>query len=119
MRIGAGASEIGYWVHVEHVGHGLATEATAALARVGFGHLGLRRIEIHCDPHNTASAAIPRKLGFTHKVTIQGCVTTLSMTPCDMMIWTMRREDFATSPGRGTRHRGIRRRRHAVAVPGR
>ncbi len=30
-RIGPGALEIGYWVHVEHVGRGLATEATRRL----------------------------------------------------------------------------------------
>ena len=71
--------------------------SSAALARVGFGQLGLRRIEIHCDTENAASAAVPRKLGFAHQVTIPGCVTTPSMTPCDMMIWTMRRDDFAAS----------------------
>ena len=98
MRIGAGASEIGYWVHVAHVGHGLATEASAALSRVGFGQLDLRSIEIHCDPANTASAGVPRRLGFAHQVTVPGCVTTPKMTPRDMMIWTMRREDYATSP---------------------
>lgn len=98
MRIGAGASEIGYWVHVAHVGLGLATEASAALTRVGFGQLGLRSIEIHCDPANTASVGVPRRLGFAHQVTIPGCVTTRTMTPCDMMIWTMRRKEFAASP---------------------
>ena len=97
-RIGAGAIEIGYWVHVDHVGQGLATEASAALARVGFGPMGLQRIEIHCEPANAASSAVAAKLGFVHEVTIPGCVTSPTMDPRDMMIWSMGRDDFKTSP---------------------
>jgi hypothetical protein len=33
-RLGPGALEIGYWVHVDHVGRGLGTEATHAPARI-------------------------------------------------------------------------------------
>lgn len=88
-RIGAGASEIGYWIHVDHVGRGLATEAAAALTRVGFDVLRLVRIEIHCEPANVASARVPAKLGYTHQVTIPGQVTTRTMAPRDMMVWVM------------------------------
>lgn len=87
-RIGAGAAEIGYWVHVDHVGRGLGTEGAAAMVQVGFETLKLNRIEIHCDPRNVASAAIPPKLGFTLQVTVPGCVTSPSMKPRDIMIWT-------------------------------
>ena len=97
-RIGAGAIEIGYWVHVDHSGKGLATEASAALAQVGFGPMGLQRIEIHCEPANAASSAVAAKLGFVHEVTIPGCVTSPTMDPRDMMIWSMQREDFKSSP---------------------
>ncbi len=97
-RIGAGAIEIGYWVHVDHIGQGLATETAAALMRVAFGLLGLQRIEIHCEQANEASAVVPARLGFRHEVTIPGCVTSPTMNPRDMMIWTMRRDDFKASP---------------------
>jgi RimJ/RimL family protein N-acetyltransferase len=96
-RIGAGAIEIGYWIHVDHVGQGLATEAAAALTRVGFCVLGLGRIEIHCEVANAVSAAVPARLGYTHQVTIPGQVTTAATAPRDMMVWTMRRDEFDVS----------------------
>jgi len=64
-RVGAGATEIGYWVARAHAGHGYITEAVAAVCRVGFEIDGLERIEIHCDVTNSRSAAIPTRLGFT------------------------------------------------------
>lgn len=63
-RGGDGAREIGYWIRADAVGQGLASESTAALTRAGFEVDGLRRIEIHCDPTNVRSAAIPRRLGY-------------------------------------------------------
>jgi RimJ/RimL family protein N-acetyltransferase len=63
-RIGEDAREIGYWIRVDAIGRGLATESSAALTRVGFEMLGLERFEIHCDPRNERSAAVPRKLGY-------------------------------------------------------
>lgn len=63
-RIGPGALEIGYWVHVDHVGRGLATEATYALTRAALALPEVKRIEIHCDPANVPSAAVPRRLGY-------------------------------------------------------
>ena len=112
-RVGAGAIEIGYWVHVDHVRQGLATEASAALTRVGFGPLALQRIEIHCEPANAASCLVAARLGFVHDVTIPGCVTSPTMNPRDMMIWTMRHEDFKASPAAAIEiealdHEGVR-----------
>jgi len=98
LRIGAGAAEIGYWIHVDRVGEGLATETAGALTRVGFCVLGLQRIEIHCEQANPGSGAVAAKLGYTHRVTIRGQVTTPTMDPRDMMIWTMLRDEFADSP---------------------
>lgn len=88
-RNGAGAGEIGYWVHVSHVGRGLATEAAGAVLRAAFDVAKLRRIEIHCEPANLASAAVPRKLGFTHQVTVPRRVLAPGQPPRDMMIWVM------------------------------
>jgi RimJ/RimL family protein N-acetyltransferase len=64
-RLGGEAREIGYWIRADAIGNGLATESTAALTRVGFEVDGLALMEIHCDPGNVRSAAIPRKLGYT------------------------------------------------------
>lgn len=64
-RLEGNAREIGYWIRADAIGRGLATESTAALTRVGFELDGLEHVEIHCDPANVRSAAIPRKLGYS------------------------------------------------------
>ena len=58
-RVGEDAREIGYWIHVDYINRGLITESTAALTKVAFEVDGVRRVEIHCDPENIRSAAIP------------------------------------------------------------
>ncbi len=98
LRIGAGAAEIGYWIHDDRVREGLATETAGALTRVGFCVLGLQRIEIHCEQANPGSQAVAARLGYTHRLTIHGQVTTPTMDPRDMMIWTMHRDEFVASP---------------------
>ena len=69
--VGQDAREIGYWIHHEYLNQGLATEASAALVKVAFEVDRVRRVEIHCDPRNVRSAAIPRKLGFTYEATLR------------------------------------------------
>jgi RimJ/RimL family protein N-acetyltransferase len=63
-RIGPGALEIGYWVHVDHTRRGIATAGARALTDAGFAMSGTRRMEIHCDVANQASAAVPARLGY-------------------------------------------------------
>jgi ribosomal-protein-serine acetyltransferase len=64
-RLGPNVLEIGYWIHHEHVGRGFATEAARALTATAFTITGIDRVEIHHDKANSASGAIPQKLGFT------------------------------------------------------
>lgn len=59
-----GGIEIGYWIAASHTRRGLGTAAARALTPVALGLPGVTRVEIHCDEANTASAAIPRKLGY-------------------------------------------------------
>ena len=63
-RVGPGAIEIGYWMHVHHVRQGHATAATAALTRAALDLDDVERVEIHTDEANAASAAVPGRLGF-------------------------------------------------------
>ncbi len=63
-RVGPGGLEIGYWVARERTGRGYGTEAAGALARVGIEYLGAARVEIHVQPENRPSLAIPERLGF-------------------------------------------------------
>lgn len=55
--------QIGYALHPEHWGRGLATEAARLLLAYGFRDLGLHRIEATCDPRNLASARVLEKAG--------------------------------------------------------
>lgn len=56
--------EVGYWLDAAATGQGLATEAAAALLAIAATLPGMTHAEIRCDVANTASAAIPRRLGF-------------------------------------------------------
>jgi len=56
--------EIGYWVHVDHLRQGYATEMAAALTDAAFSVAGVERVEIHHDRANTRSGAVPARLGF-------------------------------------------------------
>jgi RimJ/RimL family protein N-acetyltransferase len=97
-RVGEGAREIGYWIHQDHINRGLATEAAAALTRVAFEIAAVRRVEIHCDPHNVRSAAVPAKLGFVHEATLRRRILTPDGRLRDTMIWTLLAEEYPGSP---------------------
>jgi RimJ/RimL family protein N-acetyltransferase len=58
------AVEIGYWIASAKTRRGYATAAARALTPVALALSSSRRVEIHCDEANTASAGIPRKLGY-------------------------------------------------------
>jgi RimJ/RimL family protein N-acetyltransferase len=66
-RVGDGAFEIGYWIHADAIGRGLATELTAVLTRVAFERANAERIDIKVEPENERSLAIPRKLGYVEE----------------------------------------------------
>lgn len=95
------AREIGYWIHKDHINQGLATEVSAALTKVAFEIDGVDRVEIHMDPKNVRSAAVPRKLGFFHEATLRRRATTTGGLPRDTMIWTLFAHDYPDSPAAG------------------
>ncbi len=55
--------EIGYVLDPQHAGRGYATEASAALLRLGFDHYALHRIIGRLDARNTASGRVLEKAG--------------------------------------------------------
>lgn len=97
-RIGDQAFEIGYWIDRELVNQGYATEVTAALVKAAFEIMAVRRIEIHCDPRNLRSAAVPRKLGFFHEATLRERLPVSDTEWSDLMIWTLFADDYPASP---------------------
>ena len=96
-RLGGNELEIGYWIHKDYINQGLVTESTAALVKVAFEFIHVHRLEIHCDPENFASAAIPRKLGFTHEGTLRAKTRFLDGWS-DSMIWGLLETDYPGSP---------------------
>jgi RimJ/RimL family protein N-acetyltransferase len=97
-RRGPGALEIGYWIRSDVTGRGLGTEAAAALTRVAVEVHGVQRVEIRCDPNNTRSAAIPRRLGYRHETTLPHDTLTPDGCPRDTMVWALAADDYPSSP---------------------
>jgi RimJ/RimL family protein N-acetyltransferase len=55
--------EIGWSIHPDVQGRGLATEGAREMLRLGFDELGLHRIVAECDPRNIASLRVMERLG--------------------------------------------------------
>ncbi|MEJ3749517.1 GNAT family protein [Actinomycetes bacterium KLBMP 9797] len=55
--------EIGYVIHPDRWGHGLATELAALLVELGFGAVGLHRVEATTRPDHAASYRVMEKIG--------------------------------------------------------
>lgn len=70
-RSGAGTLDIGYWIHVNHLRRGFATELTSALTTAAFGVADVEVVHVQTDEANEASAAVPAKLGFTRSQVAQ------------------------------------------------
>ena len=66
-RFGEESREIGYWIQVDDVNQGFATEMAGALAKVAFEIGEVAWVEIHCDPRNVRSAAVPASCALSTK----------------------------------------------------
>jgi RimJ/RimL family protein N-acetyltransferase len=95
-RLEYNAREIGYWLNVNHINKGYATEIVEALLQVGFGIEKLDRIEIRCDSNNKISARIPEKCGFTFKEILTGNIKDVFGSDRDTMIWEMTSKNYAS-----------------------
>ncbi len=63
--VDAGELNIGYWVLLDHLRKGYATETVRAVAVAGFD-AGIRRFVLNCHPANVASIGVARSTGFTY-----------------------------------------------------
>lgn len=65
------SADIGYWLAADATGRGVMTRRVRRLLDAAFEEFDLHRITIRCEIGNTASAAIPRRLHFTHEGTLR------------------------------------------------
>lgn len=65
--------EIGYFIDEEYWDKGLATMAVKKLEKMGFGQLGMVRIEIRIDPRNKASKRVAEKCGYKKEGALKKC----------------------------------------------
>ena len=56
---------IGYWILLEHLRKGYASEAVRAVTAAGFD-AGVRRFVLNCHPDNAASIGVARSAGFIY-----------------------------------------------------
>jgi RimJ/RimL family protein N-acetyltransferase len=64
-------AEIGWVLHPDVRGRGLATEAAACLVDAAFDELGMHRVFAQLDPRNTSSAALCARLGMRQEALLR------------------------------------------------
>lgn len=64
--------EIGYILHRDHWGQGIAREAVSRVVDHGFADLKLRRIFADTDPENAGSISLIQRLGFQYEGRLRG-----------------------------------------------
>ena len=67
LNLEQGRAEIGYSLHPDWQGRGLASEALQLVLGYVFNNLGLRRIEADIDPRNLPSCRLVERLGFVRE----------------------------------------------------
>ena len=61
--------EIGWDIHIDHIGKGYAPEAAKALMKFGFNKLNAHRIQALCNDKNTNSEKVMMKIGMKKEET--------------------------------------------------
>ena len=108
-RVGSGGLEIGYWIRTSRTGAGLATEVAAALTRVAIEICGVDRVEIHVDPGNAASLAVPRRLGYREEATLRRRLPPVDPAgpPRDAVIFSLLADELSSSPAARVLYEGF------------
>jgi len=87
---------VGYWVSTPHVGRGVARNAAKQAALLGFGELGLTRLEIVVLTQNFSSQKVAESLGATRECEARNRLyfhgqphdaIVYSLTPKDTQSW--------------------------------
>lgn len=87
--------EIGYWIRSAAAGDGIATEATARVAQVGFEELDLHRITLRIAVGNRGSERVAEKLGFTREGLLRKEVLVHGVW-LDHSLWGLLEDEYRT-----------------------
>jgi RimJ/RimL family protein N-acetyltransferase len=79
--------EIGYWRRAGLPGHGIATEAARALARLAFDRLDARRVEIRMADNNVPSRKVAERAGFTFEGLLRSDTLDVNGAPRDTRVY--------------------------------
>jgi RimJ/RimL family protein N-acetyltransferase len=82
------AAGLGFWVRTSGTGRGVATTAARLVARAGFEHLGLNRVELLIAVGNAASRRVAAKLGAAYEGTLRKRLV-LPAGPTDMAMYAL------------------------------
>lgn len=91
---------LGYAVHPDVQGRGLATEAVGEVVRLALGVGGLRRLTARVFAPAAASSRVMARLGFTHEGTERAAVLSPDgATWWDDQAWSLLRDERPPRPG--------------------
>ena len=93
LNLEQGRAEIGYSLHPDWQGRGLASEALQLVLGYAFDNLGLRRIEADIDPRNLPSCRLVERLGFVREGLLRERWH-VNGEICDSAIYGLLRQDF-------------------------
>ena len=93
-RQGKGILEIGYIIDQKEAGKGYATESSYAMTKLGFKHIAVDKMVIHCDSENQASIQIAKKLGYVLESTHKSAIKEKDGTRSETVILAQLVEDF-------------------------
>ena len=89
---GFAKGEVGWALHPDACGRGLATEAGRALVDLCFDHYGMHRVSAQLDARNTASARVCERLGMTREGLLRRDYPN-DGTWADAEVWAVLREE--------------------------
>ena len=93
MDLTQARAEIGYSLHPDWQGRGLASEALQLVLGYAFTELGLRRLEADIDPRNLPSCHLVERFGFVREGLLRERWH-VNGEICDSAIYGLLRQDF-------------------------
>lgn len=92
-----GRAEIGYSLHRDWQGRGLASEALQPVIEHLFNERGMRRLEADIDPRNRPSCRLVEKFGFVQEGLLRQRWQ-LNGELCDSALYGLLRQDYTPPP---------------------